>query len=339
MRKERIVILIIFINLILLCCQCSNQGDFYTLPKFDPIEVNEDMIFILKSEQNLDSIYAIDTKTDKVIYIYKDLSVYDFVYDYTFDKNIYLISGNDSFFRLDIKEGRLKKIEVEYPAKSIAIFDNKVWIGYGLYGRHFTYDPIKNKVEYIYLPGLFSGWWSCINNKYYLSVEQDLDDRIYNYTDKKILPEDVFGVKYSIYFFNSYYWDKNKGNYLAAYYYDGGSFDNDYTDFYYINSLEPSPDVKFIKRFKEGEGNDCVRLIGAYEKDNFAYLCYEEFLDFYISKIDKENNYSEVKKIRIASIGISFVNLYFRPPYIWIGSLTGIYKVNMDDLSCRRIIK
>ncbi|HOJ63488.1 MAG TPA: hypothetical protein PLE45_03605 [Spirochaetota bacterium] len=333
MLRKRIIILILIINLFLICCQCSNQGWFYTIPKFDPIEVNENTIFGVVSNYRKDKILVIDVEKEKIIYTY-DLSsfsergFFDVFYDLSLDSNIYFTSLDRHFYKLDTKKGELKRIALPqgYEAEYIAQIEDKLLLSYTNYiGKYVLYSLKTNSIEYIDLPGFFTGECMYLNGKYYLEFEGYPYNYLYNYTDKKILSTNLLGKGYWRYCLNPLKLDN--GNYLSCWYND----ENEYIDFYYITSLEP-PTFIHIQR----ELDERIGLAYAYERGNFVYF-FIGTNKFSVVKRDKANNYAEVKSILQNTQALSIFHSSIRPPYIWMGSTDGVYKINMDDLSYKLI--
>ncbi|MBP7553468.1 MAG: hypothetical protein KA885_08575 [Spirochaetes bacterium] len=321
---KKILIIFLFV-MILICCNCSNEVDPDYLPSFDSIEVDENTIFLSNiKDDKKHIIYAVDTSNDKILYKYefKNLIIYDMVYDASFDMNPYIVLLNGKAIKLNTKTGKCEKFELDFTPEEITIIDNDLWItptGAGFEEspkKYFVYRADNNEEKYITLPeGRFDGVWTHINGKYYFHLFMDtINSKIYNYNDNKIIGNNLFEKSYVFY--------KLQNNYLQGY-----LSNPDYFETYYITSFEPL-DGRFLF------SSDKLLMINAFESDNFAYfLEIWGFSELYITMRDKNEEYKQIKQIFLNDSGNRIT--YCKNGYIWCVSEDndGAYKVNMDDLS------
>jgi len=311
------------------CYNCSNEVDKNQLPTFNPIDVDENTIFLVnRKDDDVHKIYAIDTKKNKKIYTYdfKRKVVYDLMFDASFDMNPYIILLSGEALKLDVKSGKLKRFDVKYTPEVLSVIDNKLWItpsGVGLKDTpkdYFTYDVKTDKSEYITIPeGMFWGSWMNIDNKHYLPLDINANKpKIYNLTTGKILEDNLFNKEY-------YGCSFEGKQYLNAWYYNT-NYDL-ICDLYFINSFEPTINYNFL--FSTDPKYSFSKM---FEDVNYIYMINRND----ITKVNKNNSFKVEKKVTFdnKSSGGS-LGFYHKNGYIWLTSEEndGAYKVNMDDLS------
>ncbi|MBP7553466.1 MAG: hypothetical protein KA885_08565 [Spirochaetes bacterium] len=281
----------------------------------------------MKSSDNNNNIYAVDTKNSSIMYRYKfnDLILYDLEFDASFDMNVYISFLNGKTVKMNLKTGTLEKFEINYSVDYLSITNGKIWAipnGIGIENKpkeYYVYDPLVKESEYITIPeGIYLGRHINLNeNCYFEIVIQSTNwiSKIYNYSQNRIYDVNLFNKYYSSYRFGL-------RNYAYAIYEDGNRIK---ADVYYINSFEPlNVNLIFV--------TEDYLLNNIFEKDNFIYFitCSGEIISIF--KTDKTNNYKIIKSVNLNN---SKENVYCKNGYIWCVSEDndGAYKVNMDDLS------
>ncbi|HOV13725.1 MAG TPA: hypothetical protein PK771_05535 [Spirochaetota bacterium] len=322
-------VLVFLIFMCLSCSSCSNEIDPNYLPTFDPIDVDENTVFMFsRKDDKVHKIYAIDTKNSKKIYTYefKRKIIYSFEYDASFDMNPYILLNGGEVLKLEVKTGKVKRLDLQYAQASICITDNKLWINQYQGGSENTpkeyhiYDPKTDKIEKTTLPeGVYFGYAGSIDNSYYLPLYygDGIPAKIYNLTTKRIISNNLLSKEYDVFYFEL-------DNYLLA-----SVPDSTKLDLYFINSIDPLFSYNYLFSV---DAQETLLFAKMFEDDNYIYLVSRED----IIKRNKNNNYA-IEKI------VSFDNkssggsggTYCKNGYIWLTSENddGAYKINMSDLS------
>ena len=239
-RKVAMFLTLIFV--IIFCYNCSSEIDPDKLT-FDPINVDENTIFMFDGKDDkVHKIYAIDTKNSKKIYTYefKKMLIFSFVYDASLDQNPYILLPSGKVLKLDIKAGKIKKIDLDDAQESICITDNKLWMCQsskdGVGNLYNIYDPKTETIEKKTLSekGSYYGDSGVINGNRYLPLYYgSASAKIYNLSQERIVNNNLFTKEYTS--FNFYL-----NNYLSSYIAGLNTL-----DIYFVDSIEPT----FIKRF------------------------------------------------------------------------------------------
>jgi len=320
---------IFFLSILFFCSGCSNEVDKNALPTFDPIDVDENTIFLVNSkDDNVHKIYAIDTRNNRKIYTYefKNKIIYDLVFDASFDMNPYIILLSGEAFKIDVKSGKLKRIDtdIEYNPQSISLVDNKLWLippggGTNNSKKYIIYDSKKDQLENIVLPeGFFYGAWARENNNIYLNLNFiSSQPKVYNMTAGKNIDYNLLRNDYDFFYFY-----QNK--YLVA-----AIKNSSIVDTYRIDSFQPIFKKEFLFSI---DSSKTLIFPAMFEDNDCIYLVSRE----YVTKRSKSKNYEIEKTVTFynKSSGGSF-GFYCKNGYIWLTSEEndGAYKVNMDDLS------
>ncbi len=344
--------LIILLTIFILLLSCSNEIDPESLPSFDGINANENTIYFLTNRGMFDympgrsdtaKIYAIDTASSKKIYTYefKRHFVEELVYDASFDINPYILIRQyaDAFdniaVKINVKSGGVERLDIDFNPAHLNIINGRLLLiqptsSSGSSEKYFLYNRNMGAPSPITPPkGTYISDAITLDSNDYLYLYYNNAPKIYNFTTKKFLNDNLFTTNYGDCSFYS-----NK--YLFA---KGSTLD---IDVYELTSLEPN--LVYSSLFSYNSKH--IYNIATYGDDNYLYIVTNEYdSDGYknsaITKRDRQQSYNIIDQITFNNKYIW--QSYYKNGSIWLlagdnyNGTAEVYKINTNDLTYRII--
>ena len=325
------LLLVLIIISIFSCCQDMQIPQF----NFDPIAVNENVIFMRGRIGGQRVLFALDTSSDRIIqkYQFADNAVNTFVHSSQIsDQIVVLLNYESCFFVLNPATGSVYNYNVDYYISDLIFAEKKVIIKKNVISYKGqtvnckSYNLLTNSLENFTVPeGDIASRISCnieIDNKYYLPVSYDgygsagnAYPTIYNITDNRII--DFFPERDYVFFHfvgDRYLYAYKEETYLA--------------DVYKVESFEPV-DANIIYSYQESD--NMATGLRIFEDEDYLYVIDQPRDCQRITKRNK-SDYSIVKQKVITTNYEGGTVPYYKNDHFWVVSREdeGAYKISKD---------